>query len=219
MQIEVGSGGIMTESVQGVWNRFERWANRYTKSCAVEIARICRKGYSDGPTLFLLKSHEVRGDPVLDFGLGKAELNERIQRRIAFFCGYLVDISFDGGEFMSKHSQFLTLQYPQRSEKSLGVWLEQSMEGKIEGGAYHGFQDFDISFFIRDIGDIDVASMREVLPFKWMHLRKPGGEKWNHQERRELEQKLEYDLCFDGHDHKLQMRESGEMLTLTFKWL
>jgi hypothetical protein len=203
----------------GVWDRFERWAQRYKRSCAREISRMCRKGYADGPILFLLKHYEVQSDPVMDLDLGEDELNKRIDSRIAFFRGYLVDISYDGPAFMSRQSRFLTLQYPRRCENAVGVWLEEDTKGEVEPWGYHGFRSFDVSFFVNSIEGVDLASMRGVLPFKWMYLRKPKGQAWTQKECRKLERRLDYDLRFDGYEHDLRMKKNGEFLTLTFKWL
>ena len=46
----------MAESVQDVWDRFERWEDRYLKACAKQIKRTCKKGYSDDLEMLRLLS-------------------------------------------------------------------------------------------------------------------------------------------------------------------
>lgn len=210
----------MTESVQDVWDRFERWENGYLKACAKEIGRMCKRGFSNDSAQFLLTQHELGCDPILDLDLQENQLNTRIQQKVLFFRAYLVAISFDGARFMSMHSKFLHLQYPKRSLGAMGVWLEQSIEKEeIEAGFSHLFQGFDGSLFVKSLADVDWASMHAVLPFDWMHLRKPDGSEWSQEERKELKQHLREDLCFDGLEYKVRTRQKGGLLTLSFEWL
>ena len=210
----------MAESVQDVWDRFERWEDRYLKACAKEIGRMCKRGFSNGSAQFLLTHQELGCDPILDLHLEENDLNKRIQQRALFFGAYLAVISLDGGRFMSKHSKFLHLQYPKRCLGAMGVWLEQSIDvEEIEAGVSPRFQGFDGSLFIKSMADVDWASMRAVLPFDWMHLRKHDGSQWNQVERTELKQHLQEDLSFDGLEYKVTTRQKGGLLTLSFEWL
>lgn len=210
----------MVDSVQDVWDRFERWSERYQEVCANEIRRVCKRGFSNGSAQFLLTHHELGCDPILDLDLDEDELNARIQRKLLFLSAYLADISHDGGRFMSMHSKFLHLQSPKRCLGAMGVWLEQSMDvDKIEAGNSFVFQGFDGSLFIKSIADVDWASMRAILPFDWMHLRKPGGSEWTQEERKELKQHFREDLGFDGYEYKLKTRQKRGLLTLSFEWL
>jgi|APMI01.1.fsa_nt_gi hypothetical protein len=113
----------MAESVQDVWDRFERWEGRYLKACARRIGRMCKKGFSDVPARFLLMAAELGCDPVLDLDHDEDHLNARIERKTRFLRAYLADISHDGGRFMSQHSKFLQLQFPGRCLTAMGVWL------------------------------------------------------------------------------------------------
>lgn len=210
----------MVESVQDVWDRFERWSERYLEACAKEIRRMCRSGFSNDSARFLLEAHELGSDPILDLDLDENELNRRAQRKVRFIRAYLSDISHDGGRFMSMYSKFLPLQSPKRCLGAMGVWLEQSIDDEeIEAGSSLLFQGFDGSLFIKSIADVDWASMRAVLPFDWMRLQKHDGSEWTQEERKDLRKQLREDLGFDGYEYKLKTRQKAGLLTLSFEWL
>ena len=209
----------MAESVQDVWDRFERWEDRYRKACTRRIGRMCKKGYSDVPARFLLTAGELGCDPVLDLDLDEDHLIARIGQKARFLRAYLVDISYDGGRFMSQKSRFLHLQYPKRCLTAIGVWLEQSMDAEEpEAGASFLFQGFDGSLFVKDLADVDWASMRAVLPFDRMYLQKPDGSKWSTDERDHVKRQLREDLYFDGHEYRVRTQQKGDILTLDFAW-
>ena len=208
----------MSESIQQVWDRIERWLRRYTKVARETAREMCDGGYDEAGNLFASKAFEIGGDALVDFSLTEEDLLERIKSKISFVRGYLVDISFDGPVFMSKHSGFLTLQYPSRCERALGIWLEQDLEGEIEAGDYFGFQDFDVSLFVNCISDVDVASMRCILPFDTMRLRKSVGVPWLKQEVKDLTSHLKQDLDSDGYDCRIRVEMERSLLTLEFRW-
>jgi hypothetical protein len=64
-------------------------------------------------------SSELNGDIILDLNLSESDLSTRISNKIKFLRGYLVDISFDGPEFMAKHSDFLTQRIVGRRAETL----------------------------------------------------------------------------------------------------
>jgi|GEM_PF-2882689 len=103
----------MCRTVQDVWDKFERWKKRYETVCHKAIDEIVSCGYSDlDGGLCFSKWYELNQDLILDLGISESELSNRITEKIQFLRGYLVDISYDGPEFMVKHSNFLTFQYP-----------------------------------------------------------------------------------------------------------
>lgn len=208
----------MTETIQGVWDRFERWAKRYKQACFKDIDRLCDEGWCDTSILYLAKAHELGFDLVSDLNLDAVDLKNRISQRIQFIRAYLVDISFDGDEFMSKHSRFLSYQYPSASERSLGVWLEQSLEEPIEAGSSFHFQDFDVSFFIKDFSDIDWVSMRSILPFDTIYLRKKEGKAWGSSEAQQVFEGISCDLNYDGYTHEIDKSVILNLLKLDFSW-
>jgi len=209
----------MTQSIQDVWDKFERWAYRYKKACENTAAELIDCGYSDHDVgLCLSKWHELNQD-FWDLNISESELSTRISQKINFIRGYLVDISFDGSEFMAKHSGFLTLQYPSKCNNSMGIWLDQDLEGDIEAGGYFGFQDFDINVFCKSMADIDLASMRNILPFDRMYIRRPKGLVWDKSSICNVVQQVKEDIEFDysvqiNHDDN----ESQELLMISFSW-
>jgi hypothetical protein len=204
----------MAETTQDVWDRFERWARRYKKTCFDDIHRLCEAGWCDTSALYLAKRHEIGTDLLVDLNLDASELKSRIRQRIRFIHVYLADISFDGDEFMSKHSRFLRRQYPHSSQYCIGVWLEQSMEDPIEAGSSFLFQDFDASFFIADFSDVDWASMRAVLPFDTMYLRKAGGVIWEPEEAQSITEHILSDIGYDGEVPEIEQSIAGDILRL-----
>ena len=181
---------------------------------------MCRRGHANDAARFLLMHGELGCDPILDLALDEEQLNRRIEQKVQFIRAYLVDISYDGGDFMSRHSKFLHLQYAGRSARALGVWLEQSMDvPEIEAGSSFHFQGFDGWLFLNNMKDVDWASIRSVLPFDLMHVEKPDGSKWTQADRKQLKELLSEDLGSDGHDYKVRMTEKAGSLTLEFNWL
>ena len=209
----------MTRSILDTWDTFNRWVCRYTKVCHTAINDICERGYSDSDALFLQEYYEINGDLWLDLEIAHSELYERISNKIAFLRGYLVDISFDGEEFMDRKSNFLSLQYPTRCNKAIGVWLHQELKKRMEAGAYFGFQESDVSFFCKDIKDVDLASMRNILPFDEMFLRLPAGRHWDASTADEVIEKINNDLGFDySFSMKAGAKKDVELLVLNFTW-
>ena len=102
---------MAAQSVQGVWDRFERWAERYRRICNETIAEMSEPGYSDANEgLFLCKRNEFNHDLVLDFNLSEQELRDRVDGKVRFLRGYLRNIMCDGAEYMHWNSAFLSLQ-------------------------------------------------------------------------------------------------------------
>lgn len=210
----------MPNSIQDTWDRFERWASRFKKVCEERIEEMFECGYSDiDGGLFVCKRHEFGGDLLLDCTVFRSELSERISEKINFIRGYLVDISFDGPDFMARHSKFLSLQYPSQCNNAIGVWLEQDLEVEDEPGGYFRFQGWDVSFFCKEIRDVDLASMRNVLPFDRMFVRRPKGIAWDRASSKKFLRDVKSDLEFDYHVQVEMGKDlSYQLLTLEFTW-
>lgn len=212
----------MKNSIQDVWDRFEAWQRRYRRRCYQVIDEMEEQGYADPMEgLFLRKPQELCGDLISDFLLDSDDLKNRIDKKIEFLRGYLVDISFDGPEYMDKCSRFLPCQYPSRCNNATGLWLEQDLEHEpMEPGLYHGFQDFEVQIFCKKIVDIDLASMRSVLPFDILHARLPKGEGWTRESSNQLVSEIRSDLEFDEEQFDVDVigYDRTEILTLSFKW-
>ena len=207
-------------SIQGTWDRFERWASRYKKICMAIIDEISDKGHC-GTELVLFSQNwsDLNLDIIMDCNLERSELAARINNRIRFLRAYLVDISFDGEEFMYKYSQFLSCQYPKVCDKQFAFWLEQYIDGNPEAGGYSLFQEFEASFFCKDPAQIDFASMRTVLPFDRMLIRRPNGEVWDRHGADAIMATIREDIKFD-YDFRMYPSEykGKELLVVNFVW-
>jgi hypothetical protein len=207
----------MNQSKQDVWKKFERWAKRYKNVCEKAINNMVNNGYykfEDGLYLSFSKWYELNQDLLLDWGVSESELSNRISQKINFLRGYLIDISFDGHEFMTKKSDFFTLQYPSKCNHAIGIWLEQSMEGKVEAGSYFGFQEYDVNIFCKNVADIDLASMRRILPFDRMFLRLPKGKPWNALNISSVLRQVQEDIEFDYQIQAITYFVSNELLSI-----
>jgi hypothetical protein len=207
----------MTRAKLDTWTRFERWAYRYKKVCDKVIEEIAAG--VDIDELFLQKAYELHSGLILDWSKDESELSGRIDSRVNFIRGYLANISFDGPQFMSAHSKFLPLQYPSRCNNAFCVWLDQESEGELESGSYFGFQEFDVSFFCNSLDDIDLASMRSVVAFNRMTMRRPKGRHWDTVSVNEAVKRIKYDLEFDySVETKADGDKSDELFFLKFTW-
>ena len=212
----------MIGSLVDTLEKYRQWRDDYYEVCKKAIDEMLenRNAGSDNG-LFLCKWSELGKDLIADLSLPETELETRVVNKLNFIRGYMIDISFDGEQFVDEKSAFLSLQYPNKCNDALSVWLEQDLGDKIETGAYFGFQKFDISFFCNDISDVDLASMREVLLFNKIYLRRPKGEKWGAESAKDVLHKIKNDLEFD-YEVDITTGDGGydELLLLRFdNWM
>lgn len=208
-------------TTQDSWEKFERWALRYEKKCRALIKTICKQDNQDfgSNELFLKERREVENNQSLGH-LPEADLVNRILQKIGFLQAYLVDISFDGGEFMRNKSNFLTAQYPSKCDNSLGIWLERDVENLSEDNIfYHHFNGLSVNVFCKSITDVDLASMYNVLPYDRMFLRQPKGQNWDDVSVETLVNDVREDLEFDySVEIKADYNENDSLLELSFNW-
>ena len=208
------------QSIQDVWDRFERWARRYGRVCTEKVAEMCERGYARADeTLFICTRSEFSHDLDFDFNLSEQELCGRVDSKIRFLRGYLRDIMCDGAEFMSQHSAFLPLQYPGRCAYAMTLWLEQDMEDDTPR-TYAGFLESDMTLFLKDLNSLDLSSVRNVLPFNRLHLRSREGIHWDNVRSGDVLCQLKYDLEFDGNlfDIDISWDENNEIMSCAFRW-
>jgi len=212
----------MNSSLAGTLDKYDQWHDNYKQVCDKAIIEMLENGDAGSDNgLFLCKWNEINKDLIADLMLPEEELEERIVNKLNFIRGYMIDISFDGEQFVDEKSTFLSLQYPDECNNALGVWLEQDLGDEIETGGYYGFQEFDISFFCKNIADVDLASVRGVLRFNKMYLRRPQGKKWDAESAKDALQKVKNDLEFDYEvDITINDGEYDELLLLHFdNWM
>jgi len=213
----------MTNSIQQTWDKFERWQKRYTKVCDEAIDEIIEIDEYDSEGLFLLHCEELECG-YLDVNTpSKQELQKRIQNKINFLRGYLVDISFDGPQFMSDYSSFISMQYPSRCNNAYGVWLDQWSEIKDEdvreSGDSRHFQGIEIGFFCNSLEDVDLESMNVILPFQRVVVRRPQGKKWDTESSDSIISQVNADICDDGYPEiQVNKEKFDEFLTLNLIW-
>ena len=207
-------------SVQDAWDGFERWARRYQRVCNETIAEMCGRGHADpDEALFICRRHEFNQDLDLHSYLQEQELRDRVDSKIRFLRGYLRDIMHDGAEFMCQHSAFLPLQYPSRCAHAMTLWLEQDMEDDTLR-TYAEFLDIDMTLFVKNLEDVDLSSIRNVLPFNRLHLKNREGVNWSNVRSGDVLCRLKYDLESDGNsfDIDISWDEDDEIMSCTFRW-
>jgi len=215
----------MPYSIQKTWDKFERWQLRYKKVCYRTIDEMLDWENSDclEDGLFIASWVDLGLDLFFEQGFSEQDLEKRVLNKINFLNAYLVDVSFDGAEFMSKKSNFLTAQYPSRCHDSFGVWMEQYLErddgSSIESGASMSFQGFDASFFCKSISDVDLASMRNIIPFDRIFILRPHEESWDRKSIKSIYHKVKEDLEADFIVQiQVDNNENGPLLMMEFTW-
>jgi len=216
----------MSDSNQSIWDKFERWQARYKRTCYKAIDKFIVEDNSYDPMedhLFLQNWYEYGLDLILDIRLSESDLQQRVLNRINFFRGYLVDISYDGAEFMAQHSNFLSLQYPSKCNNAFCIWLEQYLEtddgSDVEPGASFHFQEFEMSFFCKSIEDVDLASMRNILPFDRLFIRRPNWKEWDKESVKIITEQIKADIEADySVEIEFNKNFSGSLLAMNFTW-
>jgi len=208
----------MIGSLVDTMKKYRQWRDGYKQVCDKTINEMLDNGNAGSDNgLFLCKWSELNKDLIADLMLSEDELETRVVNKLNFIRGYMIDISFDGEQFVGEKSAFLSLQYPDNCRDVFGVWLEQDLGDKNETGAYFGFQEYDVNFFCKNIADVDLASMREVLLFNKMYLRRPKGVNWDTENAKDVYQKIKDDLEFDFEvDITIDDSEYDELLLLHF---
>jgi hypothetical protein len=212
----------MNSSLADTLDKYDQWRDNYKQVCDKAIIEMLENGNAGSDNgLFLCKWNEINKDLIADLTLPEEELEVRVVNKLNFIRGYMIDISFDGDQFVDEKSTFLSLQYPDKCDDSLGVWLEQDLDDRIETGGYYGFGEFNISFFCNKIEDVDLASMRGVLRFNKMYLRRPKGVNWDTENAKDVLQKIKNDLEFDYEvDITIDDSDYDELLLLHFEnWM
>lgn len=202
-------------TIQEHWDRFDRWATRYARICQHKINALSAMEYFDFPDyLFACKWYEY-GAASFEAGITPEKMRAEVRNRIRFLRGYFVDVSFDGAEFMDRTTNFLSLQYPSKCNDVMTFWFEQSLESE-EIGAYHGFQEYDVSLFCRSPTDIDFESIRNIMPFDRFFVRRPCGAIWDKGSVTELVGTVREDLGLSRRKRLKIRGEDTSVLSINF---
>ena len=85
---------------------------------------------------------------------------------------------------------------------------------------YAGFLDIDMTLFVKNLEDVDLSSIRNVLPFNRLHLKNKKGVDWNNICSGDVLCRLKYDLEFDGYsfDIDISWDEDDQIMSCAFRW-
>ena len=187
-------------NIQDVWNKFERWERRYMKSGQTAIEALLRKGSSTAAEeIPFATADEFLRDFDLIVGMSyytEDMLQKRLTDRIGFFRKYLVDISFDGPEFMQKKSEFVWKQNFRGSQSMFCIWLAQDYADR-SSSIHPNISKSEIGFTCKNIDEVDLASMYSVLPFNRIFAWRPNIDRWNTELINSFIEKVDVDLSFD----------------------
>ncbi len=189
----------MKATTQEIWDKFDRWSQRYLTSGQRVIERMLRKGYSTALAQIPFASADefLRDlDIIEDLGYTEEMLQNRLHRRIDFLSKYLVDISFDGPEFMQKKSEFIWDQKHGENKTLFSIWLIQD-DTNHRGRKQFEPSGHDISFFCNDINQVDLSSMRSAYPYDIIHAWHPNMKPWDAKMINNFINNIEEDLSFD----------------------
>jgi len=199
-----------TPSMQDNWGRFERWSRRYLRKSADFVAAHWDDGDWYDPRWLAYANRSELGSPDAYESIHdmEEEVERRVQQKLRFLRAYLVDISVDGPAFMAAKSHFLSCQYPSRCSTAWGFWFEQSLKGEVKAGSYPGFQEVEAHLFLNTPTDADFGSIRSVLPFDTLIVRRPHGELWYPESAKALVVELRKDMEFDGYRFDVDVESS-----------
>lgn len=77
-----------------------------------------------------------------------------------------------------------------------------------------------MTLFVKNLEDVDLSSIRNVLPFNRLHLKNKEGANWNNIRSGDVLCRLKYDLEFDGNSFNIDISwdEDDEIMSCTFRW-
>jgi hypothetical protein len=205
-----------------VWMRFGRWARRYASASVGFVSDHAQEGDWHDPRWLAFATQMELQSPEAWEGVGDLgdEIRRRVQQKSQFLHAYLVEIAPDGPSFMSKNVGFLPWQYPSKCEHAWGFWFQQTPDGDLEPGSVPSFQELEGQLFLRSPEDADFGSIRNVLPFDYLAVRRPRGEHWSIASTKALVAVLRGGIERDGYRFKVDA-EGGEdsLLRLEFRWM
>lgn len=183
------------------WEVFERWAKRFQKVALNNPNyAYCLSTANDVTRLFEetnISYLDIESIEYPDFG------EKLIQDRISFLRDYLVDISFDGGDFHQIVKSILDYQDPRRCKAGYTIWTRPHDYGNIAKSAGIHFHGFDATLFFEDYQDCEFGTTMSIAPFENIFVRNKRGEDWTDQDANIFIKHLKYDLEFDGYQNKI----------------
>ena len=179
------------------WTPFERWARRFKAVSHAKLDKLFKDDFIEHEDwLFLQKRYEIGTVIGIDCDIDERELRRRVRAKAHFLRQYFANVSFDGDIFFNRCLKVLPYQYASRCNNCIGVWLERDLE-KLHLNLHQEISDFDVSFFCKSLEDVNLSSMREVLPFDTIFVKLPKELKWTKQTAKKFKKQIEKDLKFD----------------------
>lgn len=188
----------MSTSLKNInWAPFERWARRFKTVSHAKIDKLFKEDFIEPEDwLFLQKRNEIGHANGFDCDIDESELRRRVRAKANFLRQYFANVSFDGDIFFDRCLKVLPHQYASRCNNCIGVWLERDLE-KLHLNMYQEISNFDVSFFCKSLEDVDLSSMRAVLPFDTIFIKLPKELKWTKKTATKVKKQIEKDLQFD----------------------
>jgi hypothetical protein len=189
------------------WQVFERWAKRFKTNAAVdERYAYCLSSTNDLSNLL--------GDFPSDLNPNDFEYpsdgRERIRNRIAFLRDYLVDISFDGGDFHASVKKLLACQAPRACPIGYTIWLGVNDIDAWRPQETNHFRGIDTTLFCEKFDDYDFASVMNIAPFETVFVRNRRGADWIRKDAHAFLKNLKDDLAFDGIEIDISRHYNGD---------
>ena len=205
-------------TIQGHWDRFERWRKRFEAASAAHLDRFDDESLEDESFDFSELLYVASWDEWLGLSshAGAVEIASgapnQVNEKVEFVRAYFRDISFDGPVFMEHFSKFLTCQYPSRCDSAYAFWFDQG-EVSLETPWV-----LESALFLPSIDAVDYYSIMEILEFQAVRIRAPRGREWFDGEARNIAAHIKQDLAQDGLDVVIRARSiDGELMELTLK--
>jgi hypothetical protein len=115
------------------WEVFERWAKRFRATAREDRYAFCLSKAND-----IVGSFDGRLAEPSDFEQ-PSDVDRRVRDRIAFLRDYLLDISFDGGDFHATVKKLLACQAPRACPKCYAIWVcVNESEAVLQGNRVNG---------------------------------------------------------------------------------
>ena len=177
------------------WEVFERWAKRFKAKAAVDQRYAYCLSNADEVS-YLFESSDLNLD-LSDFEY-PSNAKGRIRDRISFLRDYLVDISFDGGDFHATVKKLLASQAPRACPVGYMIWLGvNDLDALQPQGTLH-FRGVGTALFCKEFDDYYFASVINVAPFETVFVRNKRGADWSREDAHAFLANLKDDLAFDG---------------------
>ncbi len=183
------------------WRRFSEW-----ESFTIADARTFETTAANDFLYFADWSQVANIDELDD-----NDINRDVSHKISFMREYLSLRAIESVRFEQDVQAFLSFQSRVAAPNLLGFWFWQSDIARFGAGLSANFQETQMSIFAGDETGVDFADTYAVVPYDCILVRNPF-ELWTNDGVRKLEDRLIWDLNFDGIDVSINSRATGDLL-------